>query len=49
MITLISQSDILSANRLKVKDSFKYYGLQSLVKATFATNDSLCYLKSNEM
>lgn len=49
MITLISLSDILSANRLKVKDSFEYSGLQSLLKETFAVNDSLCYLKYNEM
>lgn len=49
MIALISWSDILSADRVKVKDSFKYSGLHSLVKATFAVNESLCYLKYNEM
>lgn len=49
MIALISWSDILSADRLEVKDSFKYSALHSLVKATFAVNESLCSLKYNEM
>lgn len=49
MIALISRSDILPADRLKVKDSFKYSGLHNPVKTTFAVNESLCYLKYNEM
>lgn len=45
MIVLISWSDILSADTLKMKDIFKYSSLHTLVKTTFAVNESFFYLK----